>query len=123
MNHKLLKKLSRKELLEILLNQSRRIEELESQLEKVNKELSERKHSLNNIGSLADASLVLCDMFKAADEVCKIHIRNVDEQLRLEDMKNKKILREINKKRLEEIDKECKKRLEDCERKISNLRV
>ena len=62
---------------------------------------------------MADASLVLCDMFKAADEVCKIHIKNVDEQLRLEDMKNKKILREINKKRLEEIDKECKKRFRE----------
>ena len=101
MKDKLFRKLSRKELLEILLDQSKRIEELETSLEIVNKELSERKVSLNNIGSLAEASLVLCDMFKAADEVCKTHIENVYEQLKLEDIENKKLLREINKKRLE----------------------
>ena len=56
MNNKELRKLNRKDLLEILLEQTKRIEELEIELEKVKNELTERKSSLKEVGSLAPSS-------------------------------------------------------------------
>ena len=63
MDNKELRKLSRKELFEILLEQTKRIEELEVKLDRANKELNERNVSISNVGSLAEASLVLSNIF------------------------------------------------------------
>ena len=62
--NKELKKLSRKELLEILLEQTKRIEELEVKLEESEKKLESKKVSLSETGTLAEAALKLSDIFK-----------------------------------------------------------
>ena len=86
MNDNSLRKLNRKALLEILLEQAKRIEELEVELEKVKKELSDKKVQIKNVGSLAEASLQLSEIFKAADEAVAIHMKNID--VVLNDMEN-----------------------------------
>ncbi len=121
MNSKELRKLGRRELLEILLEQTKRIEELESELEKVNNELNERKVSLKNIGSIAEASLVLGNIFKAADECVNVYKKNSLELFEKEKKEKQKELREFKKKKLEEIDKECKKRISNAEKEILKL--
>ena len=69
--NKELKKMSRKELLEILLEQAKRIEELENKIEKLNEKLESKKVIFKNAGSLADASLQLSGIFNVAQEVKK----------------------------------------------------
>lgn len=122
MNTKELRKLSRKDLLEILLEQTKRIEELEIELEKVKFELNERKVSLKNIGSLAEASLVLSNIFKAADETASIYIKNIEELAKKEEKNTKKELRALKKKKLAEIDKECLKRISNAEKEIQKMK-
>lgn len=121
MNTKELRKLSRKDLLEILLEQTKRIEELEIELEKVKFELNERKVSLKNVGSLAEASLVLSDIFKAADETASIYIQNIQKLAADAEKNTKKELRALKKKKLEEIDKECLKRISNAEKEIKKM--
>ena len=99
MEDKALRKLNRKDLLEILLEQTKRIEELEKELEEAKKELKERKTSLKDVGSLAEASLVLSDIFKAADETANIYINNIKANAEQEEKNLKKELRELKKKK------------------------
>ena len=99
MNDKELKKLSRKELLEILLEQTRRIEDLETELEKTKNELNNRKVALKNVGTLAEASLVLSDIFKVADEAASIYIENIKELQKKEEEILEKQTKELNKKK------------------------
>ena len=85
-----LKKLSRLELLEILLEQSKRIEELEEQVNILNTEINSKKIEINEIGSLAEASLKVTEIFKSADEAANIYINNVKEKSKEEEKKIKK---------------------------------
>ena len=80
MKNKNLRKLKRKDLLEIILEQTKRIECLEIELSKLKSEYEERKISISNFGSLAEASLELSGIFKAADEAVKIYIDNIQNQ-------------------------------------------
>ena len=82
MNSGELKKLNRKMLLEILLEQSKRIEELEKELEKTQNELNNKKILIKESGSIAEASLKLSDIFKSADEAVQIYIKNALEQMK-----------------------------------------
>ena len=90
MDNKELRKLSRKELFEILLEQTKRIEELEVKLDRANKELNERNVSISNVGSLAEASLVLSNIFKSADEAASIYLENIKKLTEEESKKLKK---------------------------------
>lgn len=128
MNDNNLKRLNRKALLEILLEQAKRIEELEVELEKVNEELKSKNVMISNAGSLAEASLKLSDIFKAADDAVAIQMKNIEVIAQKEERKLKKELRELKKKRLDAIDAKCKKRemeadkhLMEVEKKIEKL--
>jgi hypothetical protein len=79
-----LRKLSRTDLLEMLLEQSRKMEELQSELERVQSEnkaakekLNQREISLMQAGSIADAALQLNGVFTAAEKACEQYIDNI----------------------------------------------
>jgi hypothetical protein len=74
---KTLKKLTRKELLEILVNQSRQIESLEAQLQEANEKLSQREIILENAGTMAEAALQLNHIFQDADAACQQYLASV----------------------------------------------
>ena len=57
MDDKKIRKISKKELLEILLSQSKKIEELELELKETKKELESKKIAISSSGYLAEASL------------------------------------------------------------------
>lgn len=129
MNGKELRKFSRRDLIAVLLEQTLKIEELEEQLEKANLELSERKTNVKEVGSLAEAALVLSDIFKKADETAKVYIKNVENRFKIEEKNNKKKLNEFRKKKLAEIDEECERRIlaadaaiEKLEKKMSKIK-
>ena len=79
MNDKELRKLNRKELLEILVSQANLIESLEKELEEVKKELNNRSIVLREAGSIAEASLKLSGIFEKAQEVADQYINSIIE--------------------------------------------
>lgn len=77
MTDKELKKLKRSELLEMLLEQTKRVESLEKELELKNKELENRRIIIEKAGSIAEASLCLNKVFEAAQQAADQYLENV----------------------------------------------
>lgn len=78
MTDKELKRLSRAELLEMLLEQTRRVEALEAELEQKNKELENKRLIMANAGSLAEAALSLNGVFEAAQRAADQYLYNIE---------------------------------------------
>lgn len=73
-----LRKLSRADLLELLLEQLKENEQLREELEAAQKQLGDRKILLENAGSIAEASLQLNGVFQAAEAACAQYIENIE---------------------------------------------
>lgn len=82
-----IKKMSRKDLLEILLMQSKRIDELEEKLKETNELLESKKISISKVGSIAEAALVLNKVFEKVEESAKQYLDNI--KMLEEELKNK----------------------------------
>lgn len=80
MDEKRLRKIGKKELLEILLSQAKRIEELEIELAKTQKKLDSKKIAIEESGSLAEASLKLNGIFEAAQKAADQYLLNVKDK-------------------------------------------
>ena len=72
-----LSKLTRKQLLELLLCQTQRVEELESELAALEKKLRERRIAELEAGSIAEAALKLNGVFEAAQAAADQYLENV----------------------------------------------
>ena len=77
MNDKELRKLKRKELLEIMLSQAKLIEELENELAKTKKELNNKNIMIKEAGSIAEASMKLSGIFEKAQEVADQYLNSI----------------------------------------------
>lgn len=77
MTTKELKKLSRTELLEMLLMQTKRVEELEAQLVEVKKQLEDKNIKIAKSGSVAEAALQLNGVFEAAQNAADQYLENI----------------------------------------------
>ncbi len=77
MTEKQLKKLSRRELLEMLVIQTRRVEELEAQLKTANAKLEDRHIQIEDAGNLADAVMRLNQVFEAAEAAAQQYLENI----------------------------------------------
>ena len=71
MTDKELRKLSRGDLMQIMLDQSREIERLQKRLSEAERALQDRTIKINQAGSIAEASLQLNGVFEAAQAACK----------------------------------------------------
>ena len=78
--HQSLKKLSRRQLLELLLLQTKRVEELEGELARTEKKLRDRRISELESGSIAEAALKLNGIFEAAQAAADQYLENVRAQ-------------------------------------------
>lgn len=72
-----LRKLSRGELMELLLAQGKEIQVLKERLDKAEKALENREIQLRASGTLAEAALRLNGVFEAADKACQQYMENV----------------------------------------------
>ena len=72
-----LRKLSRAELLELLLEESRENERLRAQLQEMNEKLADRAIRRERAGSIAEAALQLNGVFQAAEEAAAQYLENV----------------------------------------------
>lgn len=77
MTDKELHKLSRKELLELMLEQSRKLDELREQLRQAQEQLTSRRLLLNKAGSIAEAALQVNRVFEAAQAAAEQYLENV----------------------------------------------
>ena len=77
MTEKELKRLSRADLLEMLIDQSREMEMLRQRLEAAEAALARREIIIGSAGSIAEASLKLNGIFEAAQAACEQYIDNV----------------------------------------------
>lgn len=73
----LLKNLSKLELLELLAEQEREIQELKHQLEEKNKLLAQRTLCMERSGNIAQAALALNGVFEAAQKAADQYIESV----------------------------------------------
>lgn len=77
MTDKELQRLSRGELLQMLITQTEENKVLQERLQKAEEEVRERRITIENAGSLAEASLALNQVFQAADAAAKEYLDNI----------------------------------------------
>lgn len=77
MTDKDLKRLRRDELLEMLIAQSRKIEELQTELDAVRARLSSRDILIQEAGSIAEAAVRINGVFEAAQAAAEQYLENV----------------------------------------------
>lgn len=80
MTDKELKRLSRSELLEMLIVQVKENENLRKQLEEAEAQLEDRSIILEESGTMAEAAMRLSGVFQAADEAAQQYLQSVREQ-------------------------------------------
>lgn len=78
MTEKELKRLSRSELLELLLLQTRERERLERQLEEAEQRLADRQLRLEKAGDIAQAALQINGVMEAAQAAARQYLENVE---------------------------------------------
>lgn len=72
-----LKKMSRIELLELLVEQMEENERLKKEIEELKGELEDKRLIIENSGSIAEAALKLNKVFEAADEAARQYLESV----------------------------------------------
>lgn len=77
MTEKQLKRLSRRELLEMLIIQTRKVEKLEAQLAEANRKLDDKMLAIEDSGSLAEAVMRLNGVFEAAQNAAQQYLDNI----------------------------------------------
>lgn len=77
MTDKELRRLSRVQLLELLLEQSREVERLQAEVESLRQQLASRRLEVEAAGSIAEAALKLNGVFEAADAAAAQYLENV----------------------------------------------
>ena len=77
MTDKELQKLNRRQILELMLKQSRRIDELEKQLAEAQSALRDRQIIIERSGSIAEAALRLNGIFEAAQDAANQYLYSI----------------------------------------------
>ncbi len=77
MTAKDLKKLSRKELIELLLRQSRDLQDVKKQLEDTEAKLAKRDMQIKEAGSIAEAAMSLSGVFEAAQKAADEYLYQI----------------------------------------------
>ena len=77
MTDKQLKKLSRADLLEMLLEQTKLVDILKAELEETKAALAERRLENENAGSIAEAALKINGVFDAAQKAAEQYLENI----------------------------------------------
>ena len=82
MTDKELRKLSRADLIAMMLEMAKENQRLQQELDVAQNSLNSRKIAIENAGSLADAAMQLNGVFEAAEDACSQYTRNLQERSR-----------------------------------------
>lgn len=107
-----LKKLNRRDLIEMLLEITKENRQLRTQLEEANRQLEDRRITIENAGSLADAALSLNGVFTAAEEACRQYCDGVQERF-ANQVQIFADMEQTTRQRCEELERQTK---EKCDR-------
>ena len=77
MDEKDLKRLKRVDLLEMLYEQQKRIEQLEDENLQLKKAFNQKRVIMQQVGSIANASLALTDVFEEAQKAADIYLESI----------------------------------------------
>ena len=130
MTDKELQKMKRIELLEMLVEQSKQVEDLQKQVNKLEKELKSREIMMDQAGNIAEASLMLNGVFDAAQAAAQQYLENIQnlsgrqqkvcEKLEQETREKCELLAKETVERCSLLEKEteekCKSMLEEAEK-------
>ena len=106
-----LKKLSRADLLQMLIDQSEELEAVREKLNRTEATLRDRTLAIDKAGSLAEASLQLSGIFEAADESCRQYTENI----RLLSERQEAICNELEQQHRQRIDRELEETRQACQ--------
>ena len=82
MTEKELRRLSRAELLEMLLAQTEENRQLKRELQEAREALTDRQIAIEESGSMAEAALRLNGVFEAADQAVRQYLENMERVMR-----------------------------------------
>lgn len=122
MNDKELRKISRKELLEVLLEQAKKIESLEKELKKTKDELNSKKLIISESGNLAEASLKLSKIFEVAQQTANEYLYNIQENCKKIENATKKECKEYKTKAIKEVELKCNKMKQAADEYYNNAK-
>lgn len=108
-----LKKLSRAELLEMLIEQSEFCDGLRKQLDQALSALQNRNIVINSAGTMAEAAMKLSGVFEAADYAAELYLENIQRMDRE--------IEEIRAKRLADVEQEAERILADANRASAEI--
>lgn len=105
------KKMSRKDLLQLLVMQSKKIDELENELAEANKLLNSKQIMISEAGSIAEASLKINKIFELAQEAADQYLENIK---RMDEKKKEKLDKSKEKQKSTNIKRNKKTRKVKC---------
>ena len=124
MTERELRRLSRTDLMELLLAQRRENEQLRCILDQTQAQLADRTIQINNAGSIAEASLQQGGIFTAAQDSCQYYLENIQ----LLNARQSEICQQMEQetkekcdRMLEEAEKKSQQCWENCSAKIKQL--
>ena len=112
MHDKELHKLGKTELLSVILNQEKKINELKQENEDLKKKLEDKTININKAGSIAEASLKLNEIFEKAQEAADEYLKSVKENATKQDYAENET--GITKDKLEDKDNLINKKEEEA---------
>ena len=115
MFNKELKRLSRRELVDIIYQLKKNEQQLEEEIISLKKELQDKRIRISKAGSIAEASMNITDIFSAAQKTADIYLKEIA-QMKEETEKE-------CEKKLAEADAEVKKIMADGEKQFTALKT
>lgn len=102
MINKELKRLSRRELVDIIYQLKKNEQEMQEEIESLKNELQDKRIRISTAGSIADAAISVTNVFSTAQMTADLYLREISY------MK-------------EDTEKECKKKIESAEKKVKEI--
>lgn len=97
-----LKRLSRRELVDIIYQLKKNEQEMQEEIESLKTELQDKRIRISTAGSIADAAISVTNLFSTAQMTADLYLREIS------CMK-------------ENTEKECEKKIEDAEKKVKKI--
>jgi thymidylate synthase len=115
MINKELKRLSRRELVDIIYQLKKNEQEMQEEMETLKNELQDKRIRISTAGSIADAALSVTNMFSTAQMTADLYLHEI---LCMREDTEKECA-----KRVEEAEKKVREMLADCDKKVGDLKV
>lgn len=77
MNDRELRRLNRKDLLELLIEQTKKTAELQNRVKQLELKLEEKQLNVSESGTLAEAALRISNVFSDADKAAELYLENI----------------------------------------------